>query len=344
MPWAKAMACRWDEVVGDFPEREAVMGTMSRALAASTAASYGGHWARFVRWCESRPDQPAPLPATTGTVLRWLSGDVTVGGAVRAASLQPYLSALNGMHRDLGYPEPALGHLVQRFRAGLGHQQGDGGRSARRTYLPPPIVERVLLWALALDLEHASRALLQVFRAAVATVFTFCFFARGDTGSALLGAHVRRSVAGITVTFEHEKGKSKNWDSRTVIIPPGAIPGLEDLLWKWESFRGDVAASRSYYLLPGERTRGAFPAAQVDQWLRLVLDHLGTHPPPGELWSGHSLRKGAASGAAAVGAPLVKICYVGGWAVHSKAVHDYVDPTCPASAAGRRFFGWLLPA
>ena len=27
----------------------------------------------------------------------------------------------------------------------------------------------------------------------------------------------------------------------------------------------------------------------------------------------------------------------------SRAVHDYVDPTCPASAAARRFFGWLLP-
>jgi hypothetical protein len=324
--------------------RTAVMETMSRALAGSTAANYGGHWARFVLWCETRPDQPSPLPATTGTVLRWLSGDVTVGGKVRASSLQPYLSALNGMHRDLAYPEPALGHLIQRYRAGLGHQQGDDGRNARRTYLPASVVECALLWALGLALDSASSALLRTFRAAVATVFTFCFFARGDTGSALLGTHVRRSVAGVTVTFEREKGKSKNWDSRTIIIPPGAVPGLEELLSKWESFRGDVSASASYYLLPGERARGAFPAAQVDVWLRLVLDHLGIHPPPGELWSGHSLRKGAASGGAAVGVPLVKICYVGGWAVHSKAVHDYVDPTCPASAAGRRFFGWLLPA
>ena len=114
----------------------------------------------------------------------------------------------------------------------------------------------------------------------MATVFTFSFCARGDTGSALLGAHVRRSVAGITVTFAREKGKSKNWDSRTIIISPGSVPGLDDLLSKWESFRGDVSTAGSYYLLPGERTRGAFPSAEVDKWLRLVLDHLGIHPPP----------------------------------------------------------------
>ena len=33
-----------------------------------------------------------------------------------------------------------------------------------------------------------------------------------------------------------------------------------------------------------------------------------------------------------------------GWSSQSSAVKDYIDPTCPASDAGRRFFGWLLPA
>jgi hypothetical protein len=343
MPWADAMASRWGNVVGDVPERASIMATMARALAPSTAAAYGGHWARFVRWCEAQPDQPDPLPATTGTVLRWLAGDVTVGHKVRDSSLQPYLSALNGVHKDLDYPEPALGHLIRRFRAGLGHQQGDDGRDARRTYLPPHVVSAVFDWALALDLPSASTAEWRAFRAAVCTVFTTIFFARGDTGAGLLSQHVRRSVAGITVTFAREKGKARNWDSRTMVIPPGSVPGLEQLLAKWELARGPVLGDRSYYLLPGERTRGAFPPKQVDVWLREILDHLRVAPPPGELWSGHSLRKGAASGANSIGVTLVIICFAGGWAVASKAVHDYVDPTCPASAAARRLFGWLLP-
>ena len=70
----------------------------------------------------------------------------------------------------------------------------------------------------------------------------------------------------------------------------------------------------------------------------------GAAAPQGETWSGHSLRKGAASASDAIGVSLAKICYVGGWSSKSDAVKDYIDPTCPACDAGRRYFGWLLPA
>ena len=66
-------------------------------------------------------------------------------------------------------------------------------------------------------------------------------------------------------------------------------------------------------------------------------------PPHGEVWTGHSLRKGAASASDAAGVTLARICHVGGWSIKSSAVKDYIDPTCPDSAAGRRYFGWLLP-
>ena len=95
----------------------------------------------------------------------------------------------------------------------------------------------------------------------------------------------------------------------------------------------------SYFSFAHERR--AFESTQVDAWLRLVLDHLGEQPPAGEVWSGHSLRKGAASGAAALDVPLFRICFIGGWSIKSRAVHDYIDATCPDTAAARRFFGWL---
>ena len=75
------------------------------------------------------------------------------------------------------------------------------------SYLPPPVVERVLQWALGLDLKRCGQADRSAFRAAVATVFTFCFFARGATGGPLQVAHVRSSdTNGVLVTLEHEKG------------------------------------------------------------------------------------------------------------------------------------------
>ena len=69
----------------------------------------------------------------------------------------------------------------------------------------------------------------------------------------------------------------------------------------------------------------------------------GAAPPQGEVWTGHSLRKGGASASDAAGVSLARICHVGGWSIKSSAVKDYIDPTCPDSAAGRRYFGWLLP-
>ena len=262
---------------------------------------------------------------------------------MRAKSLQPYLSAINGVHVDLEYEPPARGHAVQAYRAGLAHLQADDGREAERVYLPAAAVERALLWALQLDLRRASVHELSVFRAAVATVLTFSFFARGATGSALLSGHVTRSIAGVTVQLEHEKGRGRDVRARAVTLPQGAVPGLEALLAKWERFRGAVPAGTSYYLLPGERTR-VLPASTIDSWLRIVLAHFDLQPPAQQLWSGHSLRKGAASAAAAIGVSLDRICFVGGWKIKAATVHDYIDPTCPASAAGRLFFAWLLPS
>ena len=90
--------------------------------------------------------------------------------------------------------------------------------------------------------------------------------------------------------------------------------------------------------------RLAYPASQIDAWLTEVLGHLGESPPAGESWSGHSLRKGACSGAGALDVALFRICYMSGHSVRGAAVHDYIDASCPATPAARRFFGWLLRA
>ena len=344
LPWAEAIASRWQQILGDCPERDAIQDVISRSLAGSTAENYSAHLARFIRWCELQPDRPSPLPASTGTVLRWLAADVTAADRVKAGSLQPYLSSINRVHRDLEYSEPALGHLVQQFRRGLAHRQADAGRDARRVYLPPDVVERLLLWALSCSLHdlRADDALASRFRAAVAVVLSYCLFVRGGTGARLLDAHVRRSAAGITVTLDHEKGKRVEGTARTLTFAPDAIPGLEPLLERWEALRGAIRADRCYFAFAAERR--AFPASQIDAWLGVCLAHLGASPPAGEKWTGHSLRKGAASGAASIGVPLHVICYAGGWSIKSKAVFDYIDPTCPRSLACRRFFGWLAPS
>ena len=112
------------------------------------------------------------------------------------------------MHTDLDLEAPAQGTFLGAWRKGLARLQGADGRDAQRTYLPPDIVERAQLWALALDLQRATPHEQAVFRAAVGVVLTFCFFARGGTGSALRAKHVRRAANGLTITLEHEKGRA----------------------------------------------------------------------------------------------------------------------------------------
>ena len=341
VPWFQALQRRAAERFGRHEGTDGILNKIAHSLAAGTAKSYGGHWQRFVLWCEDQSDQPNPLPAEPETVIRWLETDVTVGDRVAEQSLQPYLSGINKIHEDLGYERPALGILLKSYRKGLARLQGLKRKPAR-TYLPPPVVEELLLWALDVDLTNPTASLRRRYRAAVAVVFTFCFFARGGTGSALLNKHVRSSAAGTSVTLAHEKGRAGKKTARVIVIPPGAIPGLEELLQRWTQLRGCAKDHESFYSLEGERLRP--PSTAIDTWLQECLLMLDASAPDGETWSGHSLRKGAASGASARGVSLDRICYVGGWSIQSKAVWDYIDPTCPDSAAACRFFGWLRPA
>ena len=341
VPWADAIAERWTAQIGDHPERERIVQLIGSSLCDSTVEKYGRHVANFIRWCDNQADRPCPLPASSATVARWIAGDVTVGGKVKESSLQPYLSAINRLHEDLDFDKPALGTLIARVRKGLAHEHADSGeRGAQRVYLPPPVVESLLVWAL--DLEVNGQRERELLRAAVAVIVTFVLFARGGTGAALRDGDVRRrSAAGILFTLVKEKGKKAAGVARTLVIPHDAIPGLSALLDKWEAVRGGVPRTQCYFSFRGERRE--FPSTQIDTWLRLCLAHHGYEPPAGELWSGHSLRKGAASGAGALDVALHRICYAGGWKSCSRVVLDYIDPTCPLTSACRRFFGWLKP-
>jgi hypothetical protein len=74
------------------------------------------------------------------------------------------------------------------------------------------------------------------------------------------------------------------------------------------------------------------------------MDSLSSGPP-----LSHSLRKGAASVASCIGAPLYVVKYMGGWANKSSMSEGkYIDPTMipyfdPVSNAWL-YFGWLVPA
>ena len=76
---------------------------------------------------------------------------------------------------------------------------------------------------------------------------------------------------------------------------------------------------------------------------RRVLSVLGCSPPDGFRWTLHCVRAGATSECNALNIAMSKIRRQGDWSLKSTVPEDdYIDPMCPASDAGRRFFGWLI--
>eukprot|EP00873_Tetraselmis_striata_P033084 jgi/Tetstr1/453348/TSEL_040339.t1 len=68
-----------------------------------------------------------PLGGTAATVARYIAWQ-GLRGTVKAASLQPYLSAINGFYRDHGAEPVAQGDLMSKFTAVSADCQQPGGQ------------------------------------------------------------------------------------------------------------------------------------------------------------------------------------------------------------------------
>jgi hypothetical protein len=65
-------------------------------------------------------------------------------------------------------------------------------------------------------------------------------------------------------------------------------------------------------------------------------------PPEGFAWTSHSLRKGSASAANAIGVQLPDIRYTGGWSTNSNVLEEKsIDFSMQPTPAAWIFFGWL---
>ncbi|KAK3248872.1 hypothetical protein CYMTET_41678 [Cymbomonas tetramitiformis] len=254
------------------------------------------------------------LPATTPTVLLYLAS-LLDRGKIRATSLQPYLSAINCYHEDLGYDAPAKGRSVVRAVKGMAVLQAQrevasGDILTERTYLPAPHVWAAQQAASASTPRTSEE--LQLLRAYVYTVFAYIAFGRPDTGVAMHWEHVSSTEEELSIVLLKEKGRRHHRVKRRLQIPWRGVGGLRGVLQNWQVHR-DLAwrsytSSRtpssnvhgSYWGLPGER--GTFEGDSLaNEWIQLALDSLGCLPPEGRHFTAYSTRKGAATGARAEG-------------------------------------------
>jgi hypothetical protein len=116
-----------------------------------------------------------PFPAHPSHVLCYL-GYLQEEDDVKACSLQPYLSAINSWHADMGLSKPAVGQAVNMLRRGYCEVQGDEDDESVLDRRPiPAYVMRAIL-----TLTHSTPSQ-SIRRAATASVLCYAFMLRADS-------------------------------------------------------------------------------------------------------------------------------------------------------------------
>jgi hypothetical protein len=230
-----------------------------------------------------------------------------------------------------------------------------------RLALPAPVALFILLAAdtlrRTLPWTHVALPQLQRFMACLAIRVNYIFFCRAETGARCKTGDliVDRPSQQICLFVRKSKGDQCRdaSDKPVIAIPIAANPVLADLLDYYTEHR--AAFSKKIYnkppplafwsFSPAEPSADWGAASTISAWLALALLKVSTAAPAGFKWTSHSLRKGAASAANCIGAPLPVIKFMGGWAKNIPVTEGkYIDPTMTPTPVAWRFFGWLTPS
>ncbi|KAK3233421.1 hypothetical protein CYMTET_56282 [Cymbomonas tetramitiformis] len=348
--WDAALQERWRGELGDSSLTELAVQMQGAALGDKTVGNYRPKARAFMAFCEAESRQW--LPATGATVRLYIA-HMLDKGTVQASNMQPYLSAINNYHEDMGFPGPAKGRAISRAVKGMSRLQVQAAEAAGeeqtvRTWLPARHVSAV--HEHGLGLEPVGRAATELLRACTYVVFAFVTFGRPETGVSMRREHISITGDDISMVLHKEKGRGHVRLRRRLTIPAAGVAGLVQLLQHWQQVwdacwgQRPVTGSEvqgSYWRLPWEQ--GKLQSEQANGWVQLALGRLGCVPPEGGHFSGHSTRKGACTCARAVDAALEKCCFLGGWSQLSSAIHSYIDPAAVPDEHMEKYFGWTTP-
>eukprot|EP00873_Tetraselmis_striata_P024211 jgi/Tetstr1/444475/TSEL_032356.t1 len=323
---------------------------LSSSLTAHTLKSYAGRLSQFAEFCHES-EIISPLEATTATVVRYVAW-IGERGHIGAKSLQPYLSAINTFFK--------LHNLDPIAKDSLHLTAAKRGLMLRQRRLEAAPLRVPLLADVAYIFVEKAELIVYVptteyqhdFRALVASAVNFMFFARGLTGVSCRVRDVHVDDYNITLQVYREKGRAGRRgpdDLRVLLLPVSEHPRFARLLHHFIDNVQSVplvtvalAETNFWAVTPTEQSK-PWTASTMSDWRSAAVRLVGAASPAGTSWTSHSLRKGAASAANAIGVPLSHIRYQGGWATNSDVVLDYIDPNVLPSPGAWFFFGHIAP-
>eukprot|EP00873_Tetraselmis_striata_P018262 jgi/Tetstr1/438526/TSEL_027078.t1 len=205
--------------VADVDEDVAV----DAGVAAKTLKSYAGKLSQLAEFCHDS-ENISTLEATTATVVRYVAW-IGERGRIGAKSLQPYLSAINTffeLHNLDPIAKNSL-HLTS-ARRGLMLRQRRLEAAPLRVPRPADIAYRfvtkaeLIVFAPTPEYQHDFRAL-------VASVVNFMFFARGLTGVSCRGAASAANAIGVPLShIRYQGGWATSSDVVLDYIDPNVLP------------------------------------------------------------------------------------------------------------------------
>ena len=346
-PWAHVVHAQFAHVAEmSGIDLSATAHLLVTSLAPGTYSSYGSKFMRFVQFCASQ--NVCPLPATTAAVVAY-AVHLAHAGQIKAASAQPYFSAINRVHLDV-FPDrdpPARdSHVLAAVRRGWERAQVALNPCNVRLHFPAQVVFQILQFGLSLSPSRVG-----LLRACSAVVFDYITFVRSKTGMLLPVASVHVDVAALSLTYRPATLKTAivhEQSSRPVRIELSGMPAVAAMLHSFSTLAASAwrvapapGVREWFFQLPGDPT--PFRPSFMNTLLSEACACVQVAPPAGHTWSSHSSRISAATNAAAIGVPLARIEFMGSWSPGSASLRrSYIDPTVAPSPAAHYFFGWLL--
>eukprot|EP00873_Tetraselmis_striata_P010891 jgi/Tetstr1/431155/TSEL_020867.t1 len=231
-PWAASLRSRLHDAFGSDELGQRTLDLLSISLiSAQTLKSYAGRLSQFAEFCHDS-ENISPLEATTATVVRYVAW-IGERGHIAAKSLQPYLSAINTffeLHNLDPIAKDSL-HLIS-ARRGLILRQRRLDAAPLRVPLPADVAYRFVTKA-ELIVSASYPEYHHDFRALLASVVNFMFFARGLTGVSCRVRDVHVDAYNITLQVYREKGRAGRRgpdDLRVLLLPVSEHPRVARLL------------------------------------------------------------------------------------------------------------------
>jgi hypothetical protein len=162
---------------------------------------------------------------------------------------------------------------------------------------------------------------IKTFRAMPAVCTNYCCFCRAGTGVRCHMDDIAVDRTGGNILLFERKAKEDQRrtaaDKPLLQFPITAVPLLADLLEALTAGRTSYCnqlgtrpgPTASWAVTPDDQPH-TWTAGTITEWIREACNTIGASPPTQFKWTSHSLRKGAASAAACIGAPLIR--YIGG--------------------------------